>query len=460
MRHRTQRPAPDPDAVVSSFVGPFGLYLHVPFCRSICPYCPYDKVLYREGITGPYFTALRDELGLYGAHRLRFESLYVGGGTPSLCLGELGPLVEGLAVAHERAIEVLPNHVVPGLVGRLHELGFDYVSLGIQSFDAGMLRHLGRINTAEDNRRALAATVGDFACVNADLIFDVAFVEPEVFLRDFAECCRSEVDQISTYPLMHFGYTPFGKTTHSPGAEHELLRRTCELANELGYERRSVWTFTRRGGPLYASIARELYLGCGAGAASFTGRDFLVNHFALAPYERALAAGRLALARRLRLDPVRAALYYAFWQLYAPGIDLERFRLLFPGAPWVAPVLQALRGLGYLELRGERLHLTERGFDRYHDLERWVTYHLIEPLWEELLEEHPASDRPRRRAPARRSRRRASAGRSIAHGRPRARPSPSGQSRSSAPAAPVGVEEPEAGLEPTTHRLQGDCSTS
>jgi coproporphyrinogen III oxidase-like Fe-S oxidoreductase len=417
------RAAPNPDDVVSSFVGPFGLYLHVPFCPSICPFCPYNKVLHRAGLTGPYFAALRDELRMYGANELRFESLYVGGGTPSLCLGEIGSVVEGVDVAHERAIEVMPNHVVPEVVKRLRALAFDYVSLGIQSFDPGMLRHLGRLNTVEDNRRALAATVGEFACVNADLIFDVAFVEPEVFLRDFEECCRSEVDQISTYPLMHFGYTPFGKAAHARGAEHELLRRTSELANALEYERRSVWTFTRRGGPLYASIARELYLGCGAGAATFTGREFLLDHFALAPYQRALAAGRLPLARRLRLGPTRAALYNAFWQLYAPGVDVERFRRQFAGARWVAPVLQALRKLGYLELRGDRLHLTERGFDRYHELERWVTYQLIEPLWDEMLEEHPIPDRPRRSALAPGTRRRPRAGRLASAISPRERDS-------------------------------------
>lgn len=444
-----------PDGLVASFVAPFGLYLHVPFCRSLCPFCPYNKVLLRRGLARPYFAALRSELDLYGATGLRFDSLYVGGGTPSLCLDELGPLVTELDVARERAIEVMPNHASPPVVGLLHELGFDYVSLGIQSFDPRMLRHLGRLNTVEDNRRAMAATVGDFRCVNADLIFDVAFVAPEVFLRDFEECCRANVDQISTYPLMHFGYTPFGKAAHAPGAEHELLRHTCELASRLGYERRSVWTFTRLGRPLYASIARELYLGCGAGAATFTGRDFYVNHFALAPYEHALAAGTLALARRAHLDPVRAALYYAFWQLYAPGIDVERFRLLFPGARAVTPVLEALRRLGYLELRGGRLCLTERGFDHYHDLERWVTYHLIEPLWEEMLEEHPPRDRPRRRTPGSR--------RPRADGARERRAAPVGRwhrgGRGVFPRRPRSPK-PEAGLEPTTHALQVRCSTS
>ena len=389
------------DAVVASFAGPFGLYLHIPFCRSICPYCPYNKVLYRAEAVPRYFDALREELRVYDASRRHFTSLYVGGGTPSLCLRELAPVLAGLSVEGERAIEVFPTHATPEALTELQELGFDYVSLGIQSFDDQMLRHLGRLNTAEDNRRSLAATVGTFACVNADLIFDVAFAQPSVFLRDFEACCRSRVDQISTYPLMHFGYTPFGKVPHAPEAEHDLLRRACEIAERFGYERRSVWTFTRVGGPLYASIAREFYLGCGAGAATFTGSAFLVNHFGLGRYMGALAEGRLPLARRAQLDPARAALYYAFWQLYAPGLDLERFARFFPHARWVALLCQALRRTGHLELDEGRLRLTERGFDRYHDLERWVTYHLIEPLWEEMFQEHSASERPRsRRLPA------------------------------------------------------------
>jgi coproporphyrinogen III oxidase-like Fe-S oxidoreductase len=388
--------APVPDAVLRSFVGPFGLYVHVPFCRSICPYCPYNKVLYRPQAVAGYVTALREELRLYDASRLCFTSLYVGGGTPSLCLGELAPLIAELAVEGERAIELFPTHTTPETLAELHELGFDYVSLGIQSFDERALRHLGRLNTAEDNRRALAATVDEFACVNADLIFDTAFSEPSVFLRDFELCCRAGVDQISTYPLMHFGYTPFGKAPHARRVEHELLRRARELAARLGYERRSVWTFTRVGGPLYASIAREFYLGCGAGAATFTGQEFFVNHFGLGSYVAAISEGQLPVARRARLDPRRAALYYALWRLYAPGLDRDRFRRLFPAARSVALLLDGLRWIGYLEVDQGKLRLTERGYDRYHDLEQWVTYHLIEPLWEEMLDDAEHSQ-PRRR---------------------------------------------------------------
>src|SRR3990172_4067552 len=181
-------PPQGPDAVVASFAGPYGLYLHVPFCRSLCPYCPYNKVLYRAEAVPRYFDALHEELRLYDAPRRHFTSLYVGGGTPSLCLRELASVLTRLTVEHERAIEVFPTHATPEAVAELHELGFDYVSIGIQSFDERMLAHLGRLNTAEDNRRALTVTVGSFACVNADLIFDVAVAEPSAFLRDFETC--------------------------------------------------------------------------------------------------------------------------------------------------------------------------------------------------------------------------------------------------------------------------------
>ena len=382
---------PAPDEVAAAFLGSSGLYVHVPFCRSICPHCPYNKVRYREDLVSRYFGALKSELRLYEVGRRSFTSLYVGGGTPSLCLDELGGALSGIRVEGERAIELFPTHATPETVSRLEELGFTHVSLGIQSFDEQMLRHLGRLNRAGDNRRALAATVDRFACVNADLIFDAAFGNPAVFLHDFEVCCHSGVDQISTYPLMHFGFTPLGKAPHAPRVEHELLRRAGEVAKRLGYERRSVWTFNRVGGPLYASIARELYLGTGAGAATFTGRDFLVNHFGLEQYAAALAAGRLPIARRACLDPVRAALYCAFWQLYAPGLDLDRFRRLFPGARWIVPLCGVLMRTGHLTCRDGRVRLTEKGFDRYHDLERWVTYHMIEPLWREMLEEHAGS---------------------------------------------------------------------
>jgi coproporphyrinogen III oxidase-like Fe-S oxidoreductase len=382
----------DAVAVVAALPTRPGLYLHVPFCEWLCPFCPYNKVPYRPQRAASYFTALRRELdGYLAAGAGPFTSVYVGGGTPTLCLDHLEQILPGLPVEGERAIEVLPAHATPEILGRLQRIGCDRVSLGVQSFEEAVLRHLGRPGSAAENREAIEACRGRFACVDVDLIFDTAFSDPAVFLADVEECCRLGVDQISTYPLMRFGYTPFGKAHHAPRVEHDLLRRAAALAGAHGYRRTSVWVLRRSGAPPFSSITRECYLGVGAGAASFTGRHYLVNHFSPERYAAVIDAGGLPIARTARLRPAAGAAYYLFWQAYAGGFHPRRVQALFPEGGWLAPAACILgRALGWLERHDGRCLLTPRGFDRYHDLERWVTYRFIEPLWGELRSEAAA----------------------------------------------------------------------
>jgi len=363
-----------------------GLYIHVPFCSSLCPFCPDNKVLYQREQAQRYFAALDRELEIYLAHiEGAFSSVYIGGGTPTLCLDELAVCLERIPVHGERAIEVLPTHADKTAIARLHALGITHVSLGIQSFDAEMLRHLKRPNSTADNIQALENTVGQFACVDADIIFDVAFQESATFLHDVETCLRSGVDQISTYPLMRFGYTPFGKAAHRPEKEHEVLKAVQALAERYGYERRSVWTFNRQSGPTYSSITREHYIGVGAGSATYTGSYFLLNAFSVERYIAEAGAGELPLARSIRLGELKAATYDLFWQAYTGSIDIKRFEERHPTMPLLRWLLHASVRAGWLTVEGSTARLTPAGYDRYHDLERWVTYHFIEPLWAEML---------------------------------------------------------------------------
>jgi menaquinone C8-methyltransferase len=388
-----ERPAvpPRPDEIVAAFPSTPGLYLHVPFCRTICPFCPYNKVRHRPDLAAAYFEALGRELSAYLAVESGpFPSLYVGGGTPTLCLAELQPVLERITVTGERAVEVLPTHMTATRAEQLEDLGFDFVSLGIQSFDAGVLRRLRRPTTVADNLAALDVAAGRFACVDVDLIFDAAYDAPGVLLSDLRICFEAGIDQISTYPLMRFGFTPLGKARHDRRAEHRLLREATELAAGFGYERRSVWTFNRRGSPAYTSITRPYYLGLGAGAASYAGELFVLNHFGLDPYLADLAAGRLPIARIARLPRPAAAAYRAFWQAYTGRMPSDGGDRLLSD-PAVSILTAGARAAGWMRRSNGGLVLTRRGYDRYHDLERWVTYHLIEPLWEELMAEHEAA---------------------------------------------------------------------
>jgi menaquinone C8-methyltransferase len=391
---RFEIPDPPPDA--SSVVDRLrqrrdrpGLYVHVPFCRSLCPFCPYNKVRYQAGLAEEYATGLLRELDHYLTAGVGpFSSLYVGGGTPTLCPELVTAVSARVEVLGERAIEVLPSHLTPATVAWLSEAGFDAVSLGVQSFDADVLRYLQRPTTVAQNLEAVTRAVGRFRCVDVDLLFDTAYDRPEVLLTDLARCFELGVEQVSTYPLMRFGYTPFGKRRHEPRREHQLLGEATDLAARHGYERRSVWTFNRRGGPTYSSITRPAYLGVGAGAATSAGTWFLVDHFGLAPYLAAVAAGRLPIARLATLSPAAAGAYGLFWQLYT-GTVPQGFVAEGPGgANTLRAGLGLARASGWLTPTTDGLRLTPRGYDRYHDLERAVTYHLIEPLWAELMTEH------------------------------------------------------------------------
>jgi len=385
--------------VIGVFPATPGVYLHVPFCRTICPFCPYNKVGYRADLAADYFSALEREASLYlSAHPGPFTSLYVGGGTPTLCLAELEGLLGRLPVTGERAIEVLPSHMTPPGAARIRDLGFDYVSLGVQSFDEGVLRRLGRPGSPQTNRTAIESALGVFDCVDVDLIFDSAYDDPATLLDDLTTCFRYEVDQVSTYPLMRFGFTPFGKGRHARRREHAALREATRLAESWGYERRSVWTFNRRGSAAYSSITRPYYLGLGAGSASFAGRLFFANHFGLDQYRRDLDEGRLPVARVVRLSAPAAAAYRAFWQAYTGRVPLRAGDPLLDH-PVASALRRASRVVGWARREDDGVVLTGKGYDRYHDLERWVTYHLIEPLWAELMEEHTATSVPPRAVP-------------------------------------------------------------
>lgn len=393
-------PSLGPGDVVGMADAPLGAYVHVPFCQRICPFCPYNKVVPRGDQPDRYFAALGAEIGRSleaGAGGVAgFTSLYVGGGTPTLFPEQLATVVEVIPVRGERAIEVLPTHATPDRLAHLRDMGFTAVSVGAQSFDDGVLRALRRPHDGQAARAAVRAAVGRFDLVDVDLIVDVELDDRRAgaFLRDLEECFALGADQVSTYPLMRFGYTPFGRGLHDRRREHEVLAEATRIAHAHGYERRSVWTFNRVGSATYTSITRRRFLGWGAGASSFLGRDFLVNHFGVETYIAAVEGGSLPLARHLRLGPLGGAAYDAFWQAYAGQVSPGDLRTGY--GRWAAPVdaaLGLLASAGMLtRVRtpggGRTYRLTPAGYDAYHDLERWVTYQLIEPLWAEMLSEH------------------------------------------------------------------------
>ena len=128
----------------------------------------------------------------------------------------------------------------------------------------------------------------------------------------------------------------------------------------------------------------------GAGSASYTGKFFLLNHFCVDLYIEKNYSGSLPIARQFTLPRLISFAYAAFWQAYTGKVDFEQLAQDFgflPGVLW-RTLFEIFTGFHWFEKQDHIFSLTPVGRDHYHDLERWVTYHFIEPLWSEMIQEH------------------------------------------------------------------------
>ena len=225
-------PAPGPDALRE----PAGLYLHIPYCSAICPYCDF-AVRRGDGHKADTFAdVLVDEIAGVASGRLRpeaqqladavaelagstFDSVYFGGGTPSL-LSEtslekiLDALREHFRLApHTRLyLEANPEHVSLEHAQAWRRLGIQTLSLGVQALDQGALRFLGRAHGPDDARRAVAAArEAAFDTVSIDLIYGLPGQTPDDWRRQLDQALDLEIDHLSLYELEIHERTSFGK---------------------------------------------------------------------------------------------------------------------------------------------------------------------------------------------------------------------------------------------------------
>ncbi len=201
-----------------------GVYVHVPFCERVCPYCDFAVVAARSlGLAEEerYVDALLRELE---ARHVAFAgcslaSLYFGGGTPSLLrpasIARIGSAVReafapGGSPSMEVTLEVNPSTVERERLPGFLEAGVNRISLGIQSFDDEVLRRLGRAHRADEGRRTLSACrEAGFAALSIDLIFSAPTQTLVGFERDLAEAVAFAPEHVSTYELTVEPGTPF-----------------------------------------------------------------------------------------------------------------------------------------------------------------------------------------------------------------------------------------------------------
>lgn len=272
-----------------------GIYIHIPFCVRKCNYCAFlSAPTDAEGIE-KYVDALLDEIDGCKVNFTSVDSIYLGGGTPSLLSIEqiekiLNALYENFSIDADVEITLEAN---PGTLGETDaevfnklsaykKLGINRLSMGVQSMNDEVLKYLGRIHNAEDVRRDfhLARKAG-FDNINLDLILSVPFTENpmELEIKDTEELIKLAPEHISCYSLQIEEGTPFGKM-HADGTlqelpdelDREIYHKVSEILKSHGYDHYEISNFAKPGfesrhNSKYWNMTD--YIGLGLGASGF-----------------------------------------------------------------------------------------------------------------------------------------------------------------------------------------------
>lgn len=368
---------------------PLGLYVHIPFCRSLCSFCPYCKVIYDRTLAEQYIAALLCEIETVGSQlkkRKQVTSLYFGGGTPALMIDHIGEIISTLKnyfdIAEGVGVELHPDDVTDENLAKLKAAGVTMISVGIQSFNAQCIQALGR-KEADHTSVFEAIKKANFETVDVDLIFAIPGQTTATLLSDIETAFASGATQVSTYPFIDF---TFANNRYKPLPEEDkkkMLAQISRFCKQKGYKRTSVWTFAKENTEKYSSITRDNFLGFGVSATTLLKDQFKMNTFSIEAYVERTQQGRLPTSLTLRFLPRQRMTYYLFWGAYSMHISPEGFKKLFGRnlkSMYGAEILLS-RMLGFLETDGGVYRLTEKGAYYYHYIEQAYTTAYIDKMW-------------------------------------------------------------------------------
>jgi putative oxygen-independent coproporphyrinogen III oxidase len=323
-----------------------GLYIHVPFCASVCPYCDFAVTLAGEERRRAYVAGIGREAVMAAADGLEFDTVYLGGGTPSaLAPDQLAEVLGGVRAALRvdggawTFLEINPEDVSAASVRAWRELGVRTVSLGVQSFDDAALGFLGRRHAADDARRALdLLREGGFTTVSLDLIYGLPGQSAAGWRRQLEEAAARSADHLSCYQLTIHSGTVFGRRQRrgsldepSEPVQAELFLLTHRVLAELGYQGYEVSNFAAAPGHRSRHNLKYWnhlpYVGLGPSAHSFVGRRRFWNRRKLRAWQRAVDAGCRPVEGSEQLGDAELALEAVMLGLRTTdGVDLGSLR--------------------------------------------------------------------------------------------------------------------------------------
>jgi oxygen-independent coproporphyrinogen-3 oxidase len=385
-----------------------GLYLHVPFCKNLCPFCPYHRIKYEEGLFSRFERATMQEISLYGArlqevwgaNRPDIVSLYIGGGTPTIVPEVLARIVTHIQAVfgkpHDICVELHPAAMDDHCLNTLKGMGVTMLSVGVQSLNDRLLQLIGRSHDAATAIDAIQRAVSkNFAAVNSDVMFALPTQTLTELDQDIQKLLALGVDQLSTYPIFGFPYTDLGQEQHLKKIKRprgQLIRQMLALirqrSQEQGFRQCAVWSFLRPDKKKFSSITRHHYLGFGPSAATMTGKEFYVNTFAVEEYVAALPE-RLPVSLVMQVNKRLEMTYWLYWRVYEMEIPRADFYQLFGEDldTVFGRLLSGMKMLGLVDEDATGYHIKEKAAYWVHRLQNEYSLNYLNRLWGKCKEE-------------------------------------------------------------------------
>ena len=366
-----------------------GLYIHIPFCKSICGFCPYCKELYQKERCDAYLEALLQEIRMVGEQnqgRKKVTSLYFGGGTPSLIADRLPEILETVEAYFEITdgigLELHPDTVTVPILRQLKESGVTKISIGIQSFQEKYQEVLGR-RKIEVEAMAQALAEVPFETVSVDFIFALPGQTAEDLKRDISTAFANGANHIAIYPFIDFTFTESRLPKMGKGQKRRLLDEITDFCLAEGCRRESIWTFSKGENTGYSSMTRENFLGFGCSATTLLREQFKINTFSVEEYCKRIHEGELPTALTLRFTLRQRMVYYLFWTAYSTQVTEKGFadffgvplKKMYGGELWLA------KKLGFVTEQDGIYSMTKKGAFYYHYYENFYTLAYIDRMW-------------------------------------------------------------------------------
>lgn len=350
------------------------LYMHVPFCEELCPYCSFHRVAFEEGVARAYFEALRKEMLMYSRSGYVFQAIYVGGGTPTILIEELAQtlqLAKQTFPIREISVETNPNHLTGRNIDILKSIGVNRLSVGAQSFDDELLQAAERYHkygSGEEIAERLKLTQGHFDTLNVDMIFNFPSQTMAMLEKDLSILRSLGVDQITYYPLMPSAYAMQTMRRKLGGAvdfkrEKKFYMRITEMLEDE-YHPSTAWCFSKGNSMIDEYVVHfDEYAAIGSGSIGYLQGTVYANTFDIGDYIEQVSKSVFPFVGK-KESSLKEQLHYDFlMRLFGLRLDLSRLAAKFQVNVhrWLWPEILFFSMAGGLKKQGHMLTLTKKG---------------------------------------------------------------------------------------------------